>query len=127
MTAPAWMNGVIADFGHAAGVDGLSLNANGAAALKFANGVTLRLEYTGEELVVAVTFGIPHSAASLRRLLAIANPRTPGAIRLRSGIIAKTGAAVVAARLRERDVTLPQVNAAFNALWRAAEETGGAA
>lgn len=128
MTAPTWMNGVIADFGRAAGVSGLSLNANGAVALTFANGVTLRLEYTGDALIVAVTFRIVRNAPSIRRLLSLANPQAVrGGVRLRAGIIAKTGAAVVASILPERDVTMPLVSAAFNALWRAAEETGGAA
>lgn len=123
--APTWMNAVIADFGRAAGAGGLSLNANGSAALKFANGVSLRFEYTGEELVVAVTFNITHDAATVRRLLATANPRAASGVRLRAGIIHKTGTAVVAARLPERDVTLPVVNATFSVLWRTAEEIGG--
>ena len=125
MMAPTWMNAVIADFGHAAGAGGLSLNANGAAALKFANGISLRFEYTGEELVVAVTFRIMHDAMTIRRLLAVANPRIASGVRFRAGIIPKTGAAVVATRIPERDVTLPTVNATFSALWRMAEEIGG--
>ncbi len=126
MTAPSWLNAVISDFGHAAGVSKLALNATGAAALKFANGVSLRFEYTGDELVVAVTFGLPHGVAAIRRLLSLANPLRAGGLRLRAGIIAKTGLAVVAARIPEREVTLPVVNMAFDALWRAAQETGGA-
>lgn len=126
MTVPAWMNAVIADFGHAAGVEGLSLGAKGAAVLKFANGVSLKLEYTGEVLVVAVAFRVLHSPASIRRLLAIANPQAMRRPRLRSGIIPKTGEAVAMVVLPEREVTLPLLSAAFNALWRAAEETGGA-
>ena len=127
MTAPGWMSAVISDFGRAAGAGGLKLNAAGAAALSFANGAALRFEYTGEELVVAVTFALPYGAAAVRRLLALANPRFAREFRFRAGIVAKTGRAVVAVRLPERDVTLPVLNAAFNALWRAADETGGVA
>ena len=126
MTAPTWLNGVISEFGRAAGVAGLALNASGAVAFRFSNGFALRFEYTGEELVVAVTFNMPYGTAATRRLLSFADPRAAGPVRLRSGIIAKTGAGVVAARIPERDVTLPLVNATFAALWRAAEEIGGA-
>ncbi len=127
MTAPSWLNAVIADFGRAAGVAKLALNANGAAALKFANGVSLRFEYTGDELAIAATFALARGAAAVRRLLALANPRRAGGLKLRAGVVAKTGLAVVAVRIPERDVTLPLVNMAFQALWRAAQETGGAA
>ena len=127
MTAPTWMNAVIADFGRAAGADGLALNAAGSSALKFANGAALRFEYTGEELVVAMTFRMVPDASRLRRLLALANPRASRGLHFRTGIIPKTGAAVVAVRLPERDVTLPIVNSVFSALWRAADEIGGVA
>ncbi len=127
MTVPPWLNAVIADFGHAAGVSKFALNASGAAALNFANGFSLRFEYTGDELVVAMTFGVPRGSAAIRRLLALANPRRTGALGLRAGIVAKNGLAVAAARIPEREVTLPIVNMAFDMLWRAAQEIGGAA
>lgn len=125
MTAPAWMNAVVSDFGRAAGANGFGLGASGSAALRFANGSALRFEYTGDELVVAMTFQPVMNAGTIRRLLSLANPRASWGVRVRSGIIAKTGAAVVAIRMPERDVTLPAVNSAFALLWRAAEEIGG--
>ena len=126
MTAPAWLNSVVADFGRAAGVDGFALGPSGSSAVRFANGSTLRFEYVSEELAVAMTFRLARDASAVRRLLSLANPMAArGGVRIRSGIIPKTGAAVVAVRLPERDVTLPAVNAAFAALWRAVDETGG--
>ena len=127
MTAPTWMNAVIADFGHAAGVEGLALNASGASAIRFSNGAALRFEYVNEELVVSMTFSISRSTSAIRRLLSIANPRALRGMRFRAGILPKSGAAVVAVRLPERDVTLPVVNSIFAALWRFAEEIGGVA
>ena len=121
MTAPVWLNSVIGDFGRAAGIGSLSLNGRGAAALKFENGATLRLEYTGEELVVAVA--VPSAVA--KRLLALSHPKARHGFRVRTGIIPKTREAVMAVRLAERDVTLPRVSAAFELLWRLAGETGG--
>lgn len=127
MTAPTWMNAVISDFGRAAGAEGLAINAAGSSALRFANGSALRFEYTGDELVVAMTFRLVPDVSALRRLMALANPKASRGMRFRAGIIPKTGAAVVAVRLPERDVTLPTVNTVFSALWRVADEIGGVA
>jgi len=123
MTAPIWMNAVIGDFGRAAGIGSLALNDRGAAALRFENGVSLRLEYTGSELVVAMTV----QAADVKRLLSLSHPKARFGMRVRTGIMHKTREAVMAVRLAERDVTLPRVNAAFDLLWRLAGEMGGAA
>ena len=121
MTAPVWLNAVIGDFGRAAGIGTLALNERGAAALRFENGTSLRLEYTGAELVVAVT--VP--SADLKRLLSFSHPKARYGFRVRTGIVPKTREAVLAVRLAERDVTLPRVNAVFGLLWRLAGETGG--
>ena len=123
MTVPGWMNGTIGDFGRAAGLSGLSLNGRGTAALRFETGVALRLEYTGAELVMAVT--VP-SIAELKRLLALSHPKARYGFRIRSGVLPRTQEGVLAIRLAERDVTLPQMNAAFGVLWRLAGEIGGA-
>ena len=122
MTAPVWLNAVIGAFGRAAGIGALALNERGAAALRFENGTSLRLEYTGAELVVAVT--VP--SADLKRLLSFSHPKARYGFRVRTGIVPKTREAVLAVRLAERDVTLPRVNAVFGLLWRLAGETGGA-
>lgn len=121
MTAPVWLNAVIGDFGRAAGIGALALNERGAAALRFENGTSLRLEYTGAELVMAVT--VP--SADLKRLLSFSHPKARYGFRVRTGIVPKTREAVLAVRLAERDVTLPRVNAVFGLLWRLAGETGG--
>ena len=123
MTAPVWLNAVIGDFGRAAGIGALALNERGAAALRFENGTSLRLEYTGAELVVAVT--VP--SADLKRLLSFSHPKARYGFRVRTGIVPKTREAVLAVRLAERDVTLPHVSAAFELLWRLARDMGGAA
>lgn len=122
MMAPVWMNAVIRDFGRAAGAKSFALNERGAAALKFENGNALRLEYTGSELVVAMT--VP--SADVKRLLSLSNPKARYAFRIRAGIMPRTHEAVMAVRLAERDATLPHVNAAFELLWRLSMEVGGA-
>ncbi|MBO7482334.1 MAG: hypothetical protein J6U17_00410 [Kiritimatiellae bacterium] len=127
MTAPVWMNAVIGDFGRAAGAPSLALNGRGAARLDFENGASLRLEYTGSELVVAVTVPARGGMDALKRLLSHSHPESRDGIRVRTGILERSGAYVAAVRLAERDVTLPRLNAAFAALWRLADEIGGAA
>ena len=123
MTAPVWMNAVIGEFGRAAGLDGLALNERGAAALKFEDGASLRLEYGGDALVVAMT--VP--TADVKRLLSLSHPKARTPFRIRAGVLPKTGEAIMAIRLAERDVTLPRVSGAFELLWRLAREIGGAA
>ena len=65
MTAPVWMNAVVGDFGRGAGLGGLALDDRGVAVLRFETGAALRLEYTGVELVIAVTVPV----ADVKRLL----------------------------------------------------------
>lgn len=121
MTAPAWMDAVIGDFGRSAGLGGLSLGERGAAALRFETGAALRLEYTGSELVVAMTF----PRGDVKRLLSFAHPKAAFGFRVRGGVLPRTGESLVAVRLAERDVTLPRLSDAFALLWRLAAETGG--
>ena len=123
MTAPGWLTAAVADFGRAAGLETLALNNNGAAALRFENGSSLRLEYTGGELVIAMTV---HSG-DVRRLLSISHPNARFGFRIRTGILPKSGEAIIAIRLSEREATLAQMNAAFAVLWRLAGEIGGGA
>ena len=123
MTAPAWLNAVVGDFGRAAGAPGLALNARGSTALRFETGVSFRMEYTGAELVLAMAFPFH---ADLKRVLSISHPKARYAFRIRSGILPRTREGVLAIRLAEREVTLPQLNAAFAVLWRLAGEIGGA-
>ena len=125
MMAPEWLNAVVRDFGRAAGADTFALNDRGAAAITFETGVGLRFEYTGTELVIAVTVPTPANPVALRRALSFAHPMAGTGLHMRVGYFTRTGRIVLAARIAERNVTLPTVNAAFAALWRAADEIGG--
>lgn len=122
MTMPSWIESVVVEFGRAAGLEGLKLGARGAAALRFENGAVLRIEYTGAEIVVAMCV----AAGDVRRLLSLSHPRARFGFRVRAGVLPKTGEAVLAVRLAERDVTLVRLNAVFELLWRLAGEIGGA-
>ena len=126
MMAPEWLNAVVRDFGRAAGADTFGLNDRGAAAISFENGFGLRFEYTGAELVVSVTVPRPADPVSMRRALSFAHPLAGSGLRIRVGYLARRGCVILAVRIAERNVTLPLVNAAFAALWHAAEEIGGA-
>lgn len=125
MTAPGWIASLVGDFGKAAGLSSLSLNWRGTAAIAFENGFGLRFEYVEGELVVAVTVPAYLDATRAKALLAYAHPEARLGFRVRAGYLPRSGKAVFAVRIQERDVTLPMVNQAFAVLWRIAQEFGG--
>ncbi|MBR3220932.1 MAG: CesT family type III secretion system chaperone [Kiritimatiellae bacterium] len=126
MTAPAWIDSALGEFGRSAGLGSLSLGGRGVAALSFQNGLVLRFEHAFDSLYVSMTVPARLDASSAGRLLEYAHPNARFGFRLRSGYLAKTGRAVFAVRLADRDVTLPSLNAVFALLWRVALEFGGA-
>ena len=127
MTVPAWIDSAVGAFGQSAGLGSLSLGDRGVAALSFQNGLVLRFEHAFDALHVAMTVPVRLDASAAARLLGYAHPDARFGFRLRAGYLAKTGRAVFAVRLADRDVTLPSINAAFALLWRIALEFGGAA
>ena len=126
MTAPAWVDSAVGEFGRSAGLGALSLGDRGIAALSFQNGLALRFEYAGDALYVTMTVPARLDASAAGRLLGYAHPDARFGFRLRTGYLAKSGRAVFAVRLVDRDVTLPSINSAFALLWRVALEFGGA-
>ena len=125
MTAPGWIASLVGDFGKAAGLPSLSLNGQGTAAIAFANGFGLRFEYVEGELVVAVTVPVFLDVGRTKALLSYAHHEARLGFRVRAGYLPRSGKAVFAVRIQERDVTLPMVNQAFAVLWRIAQEFGG--
>jgi len=127
MTAPTWVDSVVGEFGQSAGLGRISLGEKGVAALSFQNGLVLRFEHAFDSLFVAMTVPTRLDAASAARLLGYSHPDARFPFRLRTGYLAKSGCAMFAVRLADRDVTLPTVNAVFALLWRLAMEFGGVA
>lgn len=125
MTAPGWIESVVSEFGRAAGLANLALNERGAAAVVFENGERLRFEYAFDSLTIAMTVPSQLDAAIARRLLSYTHPAACRAFRLRAGWLKKSSAAVFAARLPGREVTLPALNSLFAELWRIAQDFGG--
>ena len=124
--APAWLDDIVREFGRSAGLSDFSLNDRGAAAATFETGAQLRFEYAFESLVVALSFPYPAAdPAAARRLLAVAHPGARPPFKLRAGLQARSGRALLVARFPERETTLPAVNAAFSALWRLSEDLAG--
>ena len=127
MTAPKWIEAVVADFGRAAGLANLALNERGAASVAFENGTKLRFEYAFDSLAVVVTVPARMSPPVARHILSYTHPAARHPFRLRAGWLHGQSAAVFAARLADREVTLPSLNAVFAELWRIAQDFGGAA
>ena len=127
MTAPAWVADAVRDFGRAAGLGDFALSAQGVAAMRFENGVSLRFECAAGEMVVVATVPSSGDPAAIKRILAFSHPLAGYHFKVRSGWMAKSGRAVFAVRIAEGDVTQPVLNAAFSILWRIATEIGGVA
>lgn len=127
MTAPAWIEGALRDFGRGAGLPDFTLDGRGVAAIRFENGFSLRFEYTGEELAVEVAVPAPDDPATAKRLLSYAQPAAQRGVQTRTARLAKSASAVFATLVPAQDVTLPALNSAFETLWGTAKEFGGAA
>lgn len=125
MMAPDWIAAAVRDFGRGVGIGDFSLSDRGTAAFRFENGVSLRFEYAGGELVMATAAPAANDAATARRILACAHPDARFGAAVRAGYLARSGCAVFAVRIAAPDVTLPVINANFGVLWRVATEFGG--
>ena len=118
---PAWLNDIVREFGSGMGLKDFALNADGAAALRFENGVALRLEYAMDFLSLSMSVESPQDAASVKLLLSASDPLRRGAFTIRTGIAGNPSRAVFTVRLESAEVTLGNLDAAVSELWRATE------
>ena len=121
MTAPAWLDAVVREFAQGLGLSTFALNADGAAALRFENGVGFRLEYAAGFLTLSMSLPSPAEKAAAKMLLTAADPLRRGAFALRTGFLANPSRALFAVRLASQDVTLGAMDSAMAELWRAVE------
>ena len=117
-SAPSWLNAILRQFGEAIGLKDFALNDRGAAVLRFETGLALRFEYAFESLVVALQVPTPPEPAALRRFLSFAQPERRPGFKLRVAYLANQECVMLAARLAEREVTLPVLNTIFGELWQ---------
>ena len=117
-SAPSWLNAILRQFGEAIGLKDFALNDRGAAVLRFETGAQLRFEYAFESLVVALQVPTPPEPAALRRFLSFAQPERRPGFKLRVAYLANQECVMLAARLAEREVTLPVLNTIFGELWQ---------
>ena len=118
---PAWLNDIVREFGSGMGLKDFALNADGAAALRFENGVALRLEYAMNFLSLSMSVESPQDVASVKLLLTASDPLRRGAFAVRTGIAGNPLRAVFTVRLEPSEVTLGNLDAAMGELWRATE------
>lgn len=119
--APSWLMAIIRQFGEGIGLKDFGLNARGAAVLRFETGTALRLEYAFESLVVAFQIPAPAEPSVLKRFLALAQPERRPGFKVRVAYLTHSGCVLLAARLAEREVTLPVLNTVFGTLWQFAK------
>ena len=124
---PDWLNDTVQAFGRQMGLASFRLAENGAAGVRFENGLSLRFEYADAALMAYM--GVPAEAdeGTLQRLLLAAHPSVGGSPHIRSAYLARTGEALFAVRLNERDVTVSALEAVFRMLWAAADRLRRAA
>ena len=118
---PAWLNGIVREFASGMGLRDFALNDDGAAALRFENGVGLRFEYAMDFLSLSMSVESPQDAASVKLLLSASDPLRRGAFAIRTGIAGNPLRAVFTVRLESAEVTLGNLDAAMAELWRATE------
>ncbi len=122
MSVPKWLNAVLHEFGEGIELDSFGLNAQNSALLHFETGTSLRFEYAFESLVIAMQVPAAKSVEVMKRLLIYAQPDRRPSFKLRVGYLPKSPSVFFAARLAEREVTLPSINAVFMELWHLAED-----
>lgn len=127
MMAPEWLNEVVADFGRQMGLNNFALNDRGTAGIRFENGITFRLEYVNEALMMIVGFA-PSNVESTQvfaaKLLTAAHYEAAGDKGLRVGYLKRVGEAIVTARIPERELDVPKMEEKFSLLWQVAIESG---
>lgn len=124
MNAPHWMNEMLREFGHAAGIEHFGFNDRDVAALRFEQGAMLVFEYAYTSLTVMITVPVANDVETAKRVLAHAIPERRGDFRIKTGFLAQPERAFFAIRLPHDEVTLPILNAAFLALRRIADQFG---
>ncbi|MBQ4479526.1 MAG: hypothetical protein II943_02700 [Victivallales bacterium] len=117
---PTWLNAILRQFGAGIGLKEFGFNDHGAAVLRFETGTALRFEYAFESLVVALQVPVPSEPGMLKRFLAFAQPERRPGFKVRVAYLDREGSLLLAARLAEREVTLPVLNTVFGELWQLA-------
>lgn len=121
MMEPSWLNDIVRDFSAGLCLKDFALNSDGAAALRFENGIGFRLEYAMEFLALSMSVDTPGDVSAVKLLLTSSDPMRRGAFLVRTGILGNPPRAVFAIRLDSDEVTLGNLDAAMAELWRAAE------
>ena len=118
---PSWLNDIVREFASGMGLKDFALNADGAAALRFENGVGLRFEYAMDFLSLSMSVESPQDAANVKLMLTASDPLRRGGFAIRTWLAGNPSRAVFTVRLEPAEVTLGNLDAAMAELWRATE------
>lgn len=125
---PDWLNETVSGFGRQMGLSSFALNENGVAGVRFENGVSLKLEYVSEALMLILGVPMAADAEALETLLAQAHPLQPAyPRRVRVAYAAVPGEALLVMRVPEREVGVSSLEEAFGKLWERAQRLRRAA
>ena len=113
---PRWINQAVSDFAAAAGFGGILFNGS-AAAFRFENGVTLRIEHSGRALAMALDAPSPETPDAARAILAAADPFRSPHFPVRAGMLSDPPRAVLAAVMEPADISPGELDRTFRTLW----------
>ena len=119
---PDWLNDIVRAFGRQMGLERFELNERNAAGVRFENGLSFRLEYAHESLVMLAGFAALPQGDVLKRVLMSVHPDMRQQPPLRAGYLSRTGEVVFMVRLYERDVTVTALETVFRQLWNVVDQ-----
>lgn len=124
-----WVQEQVEAFGRLLELSSFALDDRGLAAVRFENGVKLRLEAARSDLWVQTLFPFPSDAASSARLLAEAHPSANRgtAHGVRAAYLERTGEALLAVKLERDRIEASAIDVAFRDLFERAVRLGRSA
>jgi len=121
-----WIASEILAFGRSLELTALALDERGMAAVRFENGVKLRLEYRQPALWVQVLVALPADGETMVRLLGESHPLrgvTEAGV-VRSAYLERSGEALLTIALPQDRIEAPAIDAAFRDLFERAVRLG---
>ncbi|MBQ9694472.1 MAG: hypothetical protein IJV69_06930 [Kiritimatiellae bacterium] len=123
MNIPPWIQACVADFGKQLGLDPWELSSAGTAGFLFEDGTEIQLEVTSERLYFLLLRAYDGSLQTLQQLLQSAHLARQHKVAVRAAVLPRRNMAMWVSSCALQEVTLPQLEALFQAVWEASEVT----
>ena len=114
---PQFVLDSVAAFGRQMGFKSFALGENGAAGIRFENGVSFRLEYFDGALTMRAALFVGDDVTLVKKALMSAHPSAQRGPKVRAVLFSKTGEIAFVMRLPERSATATAISDAFRRVW----------